>query len=446
MNEKKSVINPGLAYDIALESYIYLYPLVLMDVTRMQATNVEISSSHFAPPNIFAHARKYPDANFKAVVRPNFDTLYSSLWIDATKEPIIFSVPESHERYFVLPMYDMWTDCFATPGSRSTGGEAGHFAWIPPGWSGELPDGAIWIDAPTPYGWIIGRTQTNGPDDYDAVNKFQDRIEATPLSQWGKEPVPVKVEIDPGIDMSTPPMEQVHNMSAKQFFEYAAILMKLNPPHITDFNQVARMNQIGIKAGEVLDFESLDPAIKDALKKAVPDAQVTMKEIIPKITRIVNGWTCDTNTMGVYGNFYLKRAAIALVGLGALPAEEAVYPMFVADADGNKATGDKKYLLHFNKEDVPPVDAFWSLTMYDGEGFPVPNQLNRQTLSSWMPLKYNPDGSIDLFIQADSPGKEEETNWLPSPKSGLIGPTLRLYDPKRQVLDNTWRPPPLKRV
>ena len=206
MNIQKS-INPVLAYDIALESYIYLYPLVLMDVTRMQATNVKEPSSHFAPPNTFAHARKYPDASFKAVVRPNFDTLYSSLWVDATIEPIIFSVPENHERYFVLPMYDMWTDCFATPGSRSNGGEAGHFAWVPPGWDGVLPDGVTRIDAPTPHGWIIGRTQTNGPDDYDAVNRFQDRIEATPLSQWRKEPLPVKVKIDPDIDMKTPPMD-----------------------------------------------------------------------------------------------------------------------------------------------------------------------------------------------------------------------------------------------
>jgi hypothetical protein len=445
MNTQKS-ISKELAHAIAVESYIYLYPLVTMEVTRLQGTNVEAPAGFFAPMNMFSHARKYPDASFKAVVRPNFDTLYSTAWVDATQEPIIFSVPSIYERYFVLPMYDMWTDCFAAPGSRATGGDAGHFAWVTPGWKGSLPDGVTRIDAPTPYGWIIGRTQTNGPEDYDDINKFQDAMKATPLSQWGKERVQTKTKVDPTIDMKTSPMEQVNNMTAKQFFEYAAKLMKLNPPHITDFIQVARINRIGIKAGADLDFASLDPVVQKAMNQAVTDALKIIKGSIGRLTPIVNGWVCDTGIMGVYGNFYLKRASVALAGLGALPPEVAIYPMLVSDAEGNKPTGDKNYILHFEKDDIPPVDAFWSITMYDIDGFGVPNKLNRQALSSWMPLKYNADGSLDLYIQAESPGSDRETNWLPSPKSGLIGPTLRLYDPRQQVLDNSWSPPPLKRI
>ena len=442
----KSPVSPELAYDIGLEAYIYLYPLVLMEVTRLQSTNFKAPSGTFGPMNMFAHAREYPDASFRAVVRPNFDTLYSILWVDAVKEPVIISVPRCQDRYFVLPMYDMWTDCFAAPGSRATGGDAGDFAWVPPGWDGELPYGVTWIDAPTPYGWVIGRTQANGPQDYKEVNEFQDRIKVSPLSGWKKDNRRYKKRVDPDIDMKTPPMEQVDNMPAKQFFEYSARLLQLNPPHKTDFSQIARMSRIGLDAGKELEFDSLPPDIRDALARAAADALDVIRSSIPKIVPVVNGWTMETGTMGVYGNFYLKRAAVALVGLGALPPECAVYPNFVSDPEGNKATGDNDYILHFAKDDIPPADAFWSITMYDGEGFPVPNQISRQAISSWMPLEYNADGSLDLYIQPGSPGSEREANWLPSPDSGIFEPTLRLYDPRRQVLDGSWDPPWLKKV
>jgi hypothetical protein len=233
-------------YEIGVEAYTYFYPLVLMDVTRRQAVNIEPGKMiGRGPMNVFTHARMFPPADFRDVVRVNFDTLYSIAWLDLTKEPMVVSAPDTQGRYYLLPMLDMWTDVFASPGKRTTGTQAVSFAVVPPGWRGELPQGVERIDAPTPYVWIIGRTQTNGAKDYDAVHKVQDGYAITPMSQWGKTPEPVKAVIDSTVDMKTAPMLQVNAMAPGQFFAAAAELLKVNPPHITDQPIVARMQRIG---------------------------------------------------------------------------------------------------------------------------------------------------------------------------------------------------------
>jgi hypothetical protein len=222
------------AYEIGIEAYTYLYPLVLMDATRRQAVNVEAGKAvGRGPMNAFTHIRTFPPAEFRDVVRPNFDTLYSIAWLDLTKEPMVVAVPDTRGRYYMLPMLDMWSDVFAVPGKRTTGTGAGRFAVVPPGWQGKLPEGVQRIDAPTRYVWIIGRTQTNGTKDYDAVHKVQDGYTITPFSRLGKAPQPVKAPIDPTVDMKTPPMTQVDTMAAGKYFAYAAELLKANPPHIT---------------------------------------------------------------------------------------------------------------------------------------------------------------------------------------------------------------------
>jgi hypothetical protein len=434
-------------YDIGFEAYLYLYPLVIMDVTRRQATSVEAGKVlGRAPMNTFMQIPTFPPAEFRDVVRPNFDTLYSIAWLDLTKEPTIISVPDTGGRYYMLPMLDMWTDVFANPGKRATGTKEGHFALVPPGWSGKLPDGVKRIDSPTGMVWIIGRTQTNGPADYKAVHKVQAGYTLTKLSEWGKEPSPVTAEIDPDVDMKTPPMIQVHKMAPGDFFAYAAELMKINPPHSTDHDMVARLARIGIVPGESFDFGEAEPAVKKALEKAAGDALKTMQEKATTITPLVNGWQIATDTIGVYGNSYLKRAIIAMVGLGANPPEDAVYPMSVVDAEGKPLDAASKYVLRFKKDEIPPVEAFWSLTLYDKDGFPVPNRLKRQALGDRDKLKFDSDGSLEIYIQAGSPGKDRKANWLPAPKSGPFGVVLRLYAPKREVLDHRWVPPAVQRV
>jgi len=215
------------AHSIGVTAYLYFYSLVTMDVTRRQLTNVAKPEGLFTPMNSFASLGAFPTADMKVVVRPNFDTLYSSAWLDLTKEPMIVSVPDTPGRYYLLPMLDMWTDVFASPGWRTTGTQASDYAVVPPGWSGAIPANVVRVDAPTPYVWIIGRTKTDGPADYDAVHKIQAGLKVTPVSRFGQAVEPVVGNVDPGVDMKTPPKIQVDTMPAGKFFAYAVEILKL---------------------------------------------------------------------------------------------------------------------------------------------------------------------------------------------------------------------------
>jgi hypothetical protein len=428
------------AHSIGVAAYLYFYSLVTMDVTRRQLTNVAKSEGIHTPMNTFANLAAFPPADMKAVVRPNFDTLYSSAWLDLTKEPMIVSVPDTHGRYYLLPMLDMWTDVFASPGWRTTGTQAGDYALVPPGWNGSLPAGVVRIDAPTPYVWIIGRTKTDGPADYEAVNKVQAGFKITPLSHWGKAAEPVVGVVDPNVDMKAPPKITVDTMSAGKFFAYAAEILKLQPPHITDQPILAQMQRIGIERGKSFDIDKVDPAIKAGLETAPKGAQELMAWKVASLARVVNGWSMNTDTMGVYGNYYLKRAIVTQLGLGANLPEDAIYPLNLADDAGKPLDGGSAYNLHFEKGAAPPVNAFWSITLYDSDGFQVANSLNRFAVSSWMPFKYGQDGSLDLYFQNASPGADKEANWLPAPR-GSFNLTMRLYAPKSDALTGKWNPP-----
>jgi hypothetical protein len=378
-------------------------------------------------------------------VRVNFDTLYSIAWLDLTNEPMVVSAPDTDGRYYLLPMLDMWTDVFASPGWRTTGTQAQNYLLTPPGWTGAVPPGMTRISAPTSYVWIIGRTKTDGPPDYDAVHKIQAGYKITPLSDWGKIARPVEVKIDPNVDMKTPPKRQIDSMSAGKFFAYAADLLKTNPPHLTDQPIVARLKKIGIEPGKSFDLDKADLSVRNALATAPEDAQQLMAWKVPTLARVANGWSMNTDTMGVYGNYYLKRAIVAQLGLGANLPEDAIYPINLADETGKPLEGSNKYALHFDKGNTPPANAFWSVTLYDAEGFQVANPLNRFAISSWMPLSYNPDGSLDLYFQNESPGKDKDANWLPAPK-GAFNLTMRLYSPKLEALTGKWNPPPVERT
>jgi len=439
-------VTPEETHAIAVEAYVYFYPLVSMDITRKQFTNVEAGKEHGkGPMNMFQNIAAYPPADFKGVVRPNFDTLYSVAWLDLTREPVVVSAPDTNGRFYLLPMIDMWTDVFASPGWRTTGTKAADYLLTPPGWSGTVPTGMTRIVAPTPHVWIIGRTKTDGPPDYEAVHEIQAGYKVTPLSQWGKAPQPPAVKVDPTVDMKTSPKVQADTMPADKYFTYAAELLKANPPHVTDEPILARMKRIGIEPGKSLDFAKLDPAVKEALSSAPQEAQKLMAWKVATLARVANGWSMNTDTMGVYGNYYLKRAVIAQVGLGANLPEDAIYPINLADDTGKPLDGSSRYTIHFDKATLPPAAAFWSITLYDAEGFQVANVLNRFAVSSWMPFKLNDDGSLDLYFQNDSPGKEREANWLPAPK-GSFNLTMRLYAPKSDAITGKWNPPPVVRV
>ena len=445
--EARSLV-PTLTADrihaIGVDAYIYLYPLILMDLTRKQSTNTDKEFGK-GPMNMFVSVPAYPPVDFKAVVRPNFDTLYSIAWLDLTKEPLVISAPDTAGRYYLLPMLDMWTDVFASPGWRTTGTEAADFLITPPGWEGKAPGEFTRIAAPTPYVWIIGRTKTDGPADYDAVHKIQAGYKVTPVSRWGKAPEPVTAKTDPAVDMKTPPMVQVDTMAVRTYFSYAAELLKLHPPHPTDQPIIAQMKQIGLEAGKSFDFDELDPIVKQVLETAPEAAQQLMKWKVATVARVTHYWSMNTDTMGVYGNYYLKRAIVAQLGLGANLPEDAIYPLNLADESGKPLDGANQYTIHFERGAAPPVRAFWSITLYDSQGFQVANPQNRFAVSSWMPFKYNADGSLDLYFQSDSPGKDRETNWLPAPKAPF-NLTMRLYSPESTALTGKWNPPAIRKV
>ena len=445
--DAQSPITEQEAHAIGVDAYLYFYSLVTMDLTRKQSTNVEPGKEvGKGPMNEFTNVREYPPADYKTVVRVNFDTLYSIAWLDMTKEPMIVSVPNTDGRYYLLPMLDMWTDVFASPGWRTTGTQAGNFLLTPPGWNGAVPQGMTRIDAPTPYVWIIGRTKTDGPPDYNAVHKIQDGYKVTALSEWGKAAKPIEVKIDPTVDMKTPPKTQVDTMSAGKFFAYAAELLKVNPPHITDQPIIAQLKKIGIEPGKSFDLDKAEPAVRNGLAKTPEEALQLMAWKVPTLARVVNSWSMNTDTMGVYGNYYLKRAIVTQLGLGANLPEDAIYPINLGDETGKPLDGAaNKYTLHFDKGALPPVNAFWSVTLYDSQGFQVANSLNRFAVSSWMPFKYNADGSLDLYFQNESPGADKEGNWLPAPK-GPFNLTMRLYAPQSDALTGKWNPPPVMRV
>lgn len=437
------------AYDIARDAYVYAYPIVTMDVSMRQSTNVPDARTIplRAPINQFAHARTYPRAEDRDVVRYNFDTLYSPAWLDLAPEPIILSVPDAAGRYYLLPMLDMWTDVFSVVGSRTTGTKAGNFLLTAPAWNGTVPDGMIRITAPTATIWILGRTQTNGPADYENVHKVQDGYRLTPLSQWGKTyKPPTSVPTDPAIDDKTSPLVQVNKMDGVALLGRLATLMAKNPPHANDYPILFRMRQIGLEPGKAFDAATLDPGLVKTVNSAAADALKDLEQSGKSGAGIglhVNGWFYQTSTVGTYGTAYKLRGMGTLIGLGVNLPEDAVYPASFVDGDGKPYSGAKRYVLHFEKGQLPPAGAFWSVTLYDKDGFQAPNPLNRFALGDRDKLTFNADGSLDIHIQNETPGADKEANWLPAPK-GEFNLAMRLYSPEREALDGSWTPPPVR--
>jgi hypothetical protein len=388
----------------------------------------------------FVRMREYPTAAYRDVTAPNADTLYTVAWIDVSKEPWVFSVPDMKERYFLMPMLDGWTDVFQAPGKRTTGTKAKTYAITGPNWQGKLPSGVREYKSPTGLVWILGRIYCTGtPDDYKAVHALQDKFSLVPLSAYQKAYTPAPGRVDPAVDMKTPVREQVNRMDAGSYFNLLAQLMKDNPPAKDDAPILARMAQIGIVPGQDFDIAKLDPAVAQGLQN-VPKAG--FEKIMAHFKNAgvdVNGWLFSTKT-GLYGTDYLQRAFITAIGLGANRPQDAIYPTSEMAANGKHYDGANKYVIHFPKGQMPPVNGFWSLTMYDADYFFVQNPLNRYTLSSRSKFKTNKDGSVDLFIHNTSPGKGQESNWLPAPAGRFIL-MLRFYWPKDAIIDGTWKLP-----
>jgi hypothetical protein len=433
-------ITPEEAAAIGVDAYVYGYPLVTMEMTRRVMTNVPAPEGTRAPMGQFVRMRAYPDASFRDVTAPNADTLYTVAWVDVSKEPWVLGVPDTAERYWLFPMLDGWTEVFQVPGKRTTGSKAKTYAITGPNWTGKLPQGLREYKSPTAIVWILGRIYCTGtPGDYKAVHALQDKFKLAPLGSYGKPYTPPPAQVDPAVDMKTPVREQVNRLDAGAYFKLFARLLKDNPPAKADAPILARLAQIGIVPGQDFDIARLEPAVAQGLQN-VPKAGVEkIMAHFKSAGRVENGWVFSTQT-GVYGTDYLQRALIAAIGLGANRPQDAIYPTSETSANGKPYDGANRYVIHFNKGEMPPVNGFWSLTMYDADYFFVQNPLNRYTLSSRSKFKTNRDGSVDLYIQNTSPGKARESNWLPSP-SGKFILMFRFYWPKEAIIDGTWKLP-----
>jgi hypothetical protein len=297
-------------------AYAFGYPLVLMDVTARSITSVPRPTGDRAPVNQLAHLREFPDASFTDVVSPNADTLYSSAVLDLRAEPLVLSVPDSNNRYYLMPMLDGWTNVFASPGKRTTGTGPHDFAVVGPRWTGTLPAELERIDAPTNLVWLIGRTQTNGKADYPPVHAFQDSMSLTPLSAWGTDYTPPVTPVGEPADPSAP-VDQVAAMDAETFFARLAELMVDNPPATGDAEAVARFAAIGLVPGKPYALGLLDSERREAVERTPTQVRETLAGALatPRSDALVNGWTYLTG-LGSYGTDYELRALVAFVGLG----------------------------------------------------------------------------------------------------------------------------------
>jgi hypothetical protein len=344
-----------------------------------------------------------------------------------------------------MPMLDGWTTVFAAPGTRTTGTQAQTYAITGPNWNGTLPAGMKEYKSATDLVWILGRTYSSGtPEDYKAVHALQDQYKLVPLSAYGKSYTPPPGKVDPNIDMKTPVRAQVNRMDIATYFKTLAMLMKNNPPTQADSAVVARMARIGIIPGHDFDINKLGPAVAQALKNVPQAAQQRILTQFKEAGTMVNGWEYTLRT-GEYGTDYRQRALVTAVGLGANRPQDAVYPSSKVDADGQPYDGANKYTLTFAKDQLPPVKGFWSLTMYNDRYFFVENSLKKYTVSPRDNPKYNADGSLTIYIQNKSPGKDKQANWLPAPEGKFVL-MLRMYWPKESVINGTWKPPGVRKT
>jgi len=450
--QEAAALTPDEAVAVATDAYVYGYSLITTEVTRVQMSNVPKIEGLLGPMNQFVNVKRYPPADYRGVSAPNADTLYSLAWLDLA-EPVVFSHPDMGKRFYLFEMVDLWMNVFDSPGSRTTGEKAATYLMTGPGFEGDVPAGMKHIPVSTRYMVILGRTYSDGTDaDDDAVNALQAQYRITPLSAWQKPYTYTAppVNPNPGFDQKAKPQAAILAMGTEGYFNLMAKLMGGPAPAApADAPLVARMATIGLVPGQPFDMTKLDPAVQAALQDVPQKALAKIEANKANLGKMVDGWVI-TEGLGVYGTDYMKRAVVAAFGWPANLEKDAVYPYTQVDGAGQPLTGANEYTLTFPKDRTPPVNAFWSITMYEidqGWWF-VPNPLDKFTVSPRNDLKYDADGSLTLYFQAESPGKDKEANWLPAPKGPFI-PMLRMYWPKDtdpSILNGTWTPPPVMKT
>jgi hypothetical protein len=445
--------------DVATLAYIWGFPLVTMERQFNFVTSPNVPPGvGRGPANTISCATKLVNASFTDVVSPNSDTLYCQTQFDLKKEPVVLVVPPiAADRYYSFEFLDAYTNDFAYLGTRATGSTGGTYLVAGPDWNGHVPQGMTKIWTPTNLAWFISRILVKAPSDVPNVTAIQDKISVKPLSEFqGKGTVPStlppseapttnassskQVPIGPQPALIAPTGIKIYDEIGK-----AMIGNPLNPP---DPALVTKLASIGIGPGKTPSTEAND-TIKTALQTGITEGQKMIDAKVANVGTNVNGWLVDA-AAGVYGTDYLFRAAITQYGLGANIAQEALYPFTFTDIEGKPLSGTNNYTIHFDPGQIPPVKAFWSITMYNNKSLFVENPINRYNIGQYTEgLKNNTDGSLDIYIQNATPGKDKESNWLPAPATSVsdtFNLILRMYLPGEPVLNGTWSPPPIKRI
>ncbi|MCM2534290.1 DUF1254 domain-containing protein [Neobacillus pocheonensis] len=424
--DAKDQYKSNLAYSIGIEAYLYGFPLVDM-VKTMQGSLKKV------PLNSFDHVRNLADENFRDWVKPNNDTLYSLAWLDLSKGPVELSIPKAEDgRYFTFQFIDAYTNSFHYIGTRTNDTNGGKYVIVGPGWKEKPAAGKKVVNAPTNMVWILGRTLVNGKNDVANVNAIQDQYKLTPYK---------KNQEKPNIDLPEV-SEDVLNDPVK-FFDIMTRAMKLFPGTKEDAGVVSQFKLVGIDPET--GFQGMkDPVIMDGLTRAFKDAKEIMLKSKPDVSVLNNNWSVF-NHVGSYGTDYLSRAVIAYYGIGAINPEEGIYTGATINSTGKPLRGDNQYIIHFDKDNMPPVNAFWSICLYGPDQFFVANPINRFSIGDRTEgLRYNPDGSLDLYVQNSAP-IGHESNWLPAPKSNFIL-VLRMYLPKQIMIDGKYQLPLVQKV
>lgn len=429
------------AYTLGVQAFTYGFPYVYYARLRHQwvTQRGDTATTPYAAVNHFWHAERLIDASSRIEV-PNNDTLYSTAWVDLRTEPVILSHPEMGERYFTFELVGVTSDNFDYIGQRATGSRAGHFALVGPGWEGNLPDGVRrTATAPTPWVLIWGRTLVDGDPDLPNVHALQRQYRLTPLSLFGRTDaeVPERRDVLEPIDAVHDPLGPWKTLNA---------MLAENPPPQHHGVLLKQFADIGVGPG--LDVEAQPEAVKEGLARAAATAEPLVKQqmLSGDWARMVNGWRYPPPQTGRFGDDFLRRAGEqALVGAANDPAE-SVYLVNYHDPNGEKLSSGH-YELRFAPGQLPPVDAFWSLTVYKEDLHLVPNAAGRYSVGDRTEgLIPDPDGGLTLHLQAQAPDAAREANWLPTPEQGTWFVALRMYRPRPEVVDATWQCPPLNRV
>jgi len=430
--------------EIAIEGYTYLYPLIMMEVTRRHIAAGDRRNEEQKASNLFIHNHEMANDKWRAVARSNIDTLFSSAWIDLSEGPATITFPPAGDRYYMFQMLDMWTDTYAVVGTRTIGQNGGTVTLVGPAQaqSHRSSSREIVIQCPTPTTWIIGRSYAQNGPDLQAAIQFVDAIVG---DSEHNQIFSNHIEYPGEESTKIPPVTKVRNLSGQEFFEFASRILCREGIRNTDGSVALRLRKLGFIAGEEFDYSAQSMQVQNAISNAASIFDERIRKTLNNRGPAINGWTTTQGDIGTYGNSYVLRAAVALIGLAANPTIDAVYISALFDANNERLNGSRSYVIHFNKDEFPPANAFWSLTAYDHEGFMISNPLNRFGIRSRDAVEYNEDGSLDIYFAPNCPLEAPESNWIPS-ISGSVALQMRLYSPAESYLNGTWQPPVIQRI